>query len=108
MDFSRLAQNLGLEDDEFMELVVLLVDNGRSTLSELEACWSRGDVEGARKAAHTFKGASGNLGFVELHTCAQTLERAITAQAAAEVDSLLTRLKGGLEALASRLETDPY
>lgn len=107
MNFSKLAQNLGLEDEEFMELVVLLIDTGRHTLAELEACLFRGDIEAAQRAAHTFKGAAGNLGFMQMHATAQALENAIKAQIPAEIDPLLAQLNSALEELASNSQIDP-
>ena len=99
MDFSQLAQNLGLEDDEFLELVILLVDTCRNTLAELEACLSKGDHETAQKEAHTFKGAAGNLGFMEMYATAQALQTAIKTGTPAEIDPLLAQVKSALEEL---------
>jgi HPt (histidine-containing phosphotransfer) domain-containing protein len=103
MDFSQLARNLGLDDDEFLELVILLVDTGRDTLAKLEAGLSRGDVEAARREAHTLKGAAGNLGFMAMHSDVQALEDAIKAGKTAEIDPLLARVKRALEALGQQV-----
>ena len=74
MNFKTLAENLGLEEDEFVELVELLVDTGRPQIAELREAVKAEDGEDIRKIAHSLKGASGNLGLMEISKEAKKIE----------------------------------
>ena len=74
MDFKKLAENLGLEEDEFVELVELLVDTGKPQIVELREAVTAENGEGIRNIAHSLKGASGNLGLMEISKEAKKIE----------------------------------
>lgn len=76
MDFKELGENLGLEEDEFMELVELLVDTGKVDVQKLRTAIEQGNADEARNAAHSLKGASGNLGFTDIFETARQCEEA--------------------------------
>lgn len=73
MDFAELAKKLGLEEGEYTELVELFIDTGLSDLEKLKSAIDAGDTEQAARAAHSFKGAAGNLGFMDLHDVAKEI-----------------------------------
>ena len=66
MDITHLSERLGLERDEFLELVELFLETGASDLGRLEASLQKENLEGVVKSSHSIKGASGNLGFTEI------------------------------------------
>ncbi len=74
MNIKELAEDLGLEEDEYMELIELFIDRGMSDLNELEAAVGAGDPEKAASAAHSIKGAAGNLGLMEFFGTAKKVE----------------------------------
>ena len=74
MNFRELAENLRLEEEQYMELVELLVETGTSDLEKLQSAIDEGDAEKAVNAAHSLKGAAGNLGLMELHKVAEDIE----------------------------------
>lgn len=74
MDIKKLAGNLGLEEEEYLELVELFMDRGRSDIDELQAALGAGDAEKVAGTAHSIKGAAGNLGFVEIYKEAAMIE----------------------------------
>ena len=74
MNFKKLATNLGLKEDEFLEFVELFVEVGTSDLDKLQTAIAEGNAESAANAAHSIKGASGNLGFMELYEIAKEIE----------------------------------
>jgi len=55
MDFKELGENLGLEEDEYMELVELLVDTGKVDVQKLKTAIEQGDSDEAGNAAHSLK-----------------------------------------------------
>ena len=69
-----MADNLGLEEDEFLQIVELFIDKSTEDLSELEVAIDKGDMEQVAQYSHSIKGASGNLGFTEIYEAAEGVE----------------------------------
>ena len=74
MNFSELAENIGLEEDEFLELVKLFVKTTASDLNKLQSAIDERNLKEVIEAAHSVKGASGNLGFQEMYDLAKGIE----------------------------------
>ena len=74
MEAKKLAENIGLEEDEFIELFGLYKETTSSDLKELQFAISVGDAEKAHEKAHSIKGASGNLGLNELYETAKAID----------------------------------
>jgi len=74
MDFNELAERLGLEQDEFMELIELFLETGGADLEKIQSALQQGDGEQVVQAAHSLKGASGNLGFMKIYDAAREVE----------------------------------
>ncbi|RLC33729.1 MAG: hypothetical protein DRH32_00490 [Deltaproteobacteria bacterium] len=94
MNFKELAENLYLDEDEYLELLVLFLETGTADLKKCLAAITAGDAEQAARAIHTFKGSSGNMGLTELY------EGAI----AAEKDIKNSRLEQGAQKIQPMLE----
>ena len=74
MNFKELAENLGLEEEEYLELIELFIETGMSDLNNLRSAIEGGSAEKAVRAAHSLKGAAINLGFIELSEIAKKIE----------------------------------
>jgi HPt (histidine-containing phosphotransfer) domain-containing protein len=74
MEAKKLAENLGLEEDEFTELFSLYKETTSSDLKALKFAIRAGDAEKAHEKAHSIKGASGNLGLDELYETAKAID----------------------------------
>ena len=74
MNFLKLAENLGLDEDEFVELVELFIETGSSDLIGLKGAIEKKDVEEIIVKSHSIKGASGNLGFMNIYDLAKKVE----------------------------------
>ena len=74
MNFRELANNLGLEEDEYMELIELFIKTGRSDLDKLRSAIEEGNGEEAANASHSLKGAAGSLGLMEISEIAKEIE----------------------------------
>jgi len=74
MDFKAMAFDLGFGEKDFLELVELLVTVSLSDLSALEQGLAQGSGQKIAQAAHSIKGAAGNLGFVEIAAMAEEIE----------------------------------
>jgi len=74
MNFGKLAENIGLEEDEFMELVKLFVETTAAELNKLQSAIDQKNLNEVIEASHSIKGASGNLGFQEIYDLAKGIE----------------------------------
>ena len=74
MDFGKMAQDLGLEADEFCDLVRVFIEATTSDLEALESAVSAGAAEQALAAAHSIKGAAASLGFDDASLLAKKIE----------------------------------
>ena len=75
MDFKKLASNIGLDHDEFIELVELFIKTSNLDLEKLKIAFNSENADQVSEAAHTIKGASGNLGFFEISEAAEIIEK---------------------------------
>lgn len=76
MNFKELGAKLGLEEDEYRELIELFVESGSADFERLQAAVAGDDHEQIARSAHTIKGAAGNLGLMDVHAVAREIEEA--------------------------------
>ncbi|MFP4445916.1 MAG: Hpt domain-containing protein, partial [Desulfosudaceae bacterium] len=74
MDIEALAQMHGLEIEEVCEIVSVFVEATRSDLNKIRTAAAGRNGEAAADAAHSLKGAAGNLGLTEILEAAKALE----------------------------------
>ncbi len=74
MNFKELGENLGLDEDEYRELIELFVETGLSDYGNLKRGLDTDDMAQIAQAAHTIAGASGNLGLMDMHKVAKQIE----------------------------------
>jgi len=80
MDFCKMAENIGLDEQDFREMAELFVSVGVTDLARLrDACASQ-DCQGVVMSAHSLKGASANLGFTEIYEISKRVEAAARVQ----------------------------
>lgn len=69
MNFKKMSEKLGLEEDEYLELVELFIETSKSDLKNLQSAINNKNIEMIAGIAHSLKGAAMNLGldyFIEL------------------------------------------
>ena len=74
MEVKDLAENLGLDVEDYNELFDLYMQTTSSDLEQLKSALDSGDAEKAHEKAHSIKGASGNLGLTELFEAAKAID----------------------------------
>lgn len=75
MDFKDMASNIGIEEEDFIELLEMLVDVSLTDIQNIEKELAAGNHKAAAMSAHSIKGASGNLGLTDIYTNAAELEQ---------------------------------
>jgi HPt (histidine-containing phosphotransfer) domain-containing protein len=76
MNFKALGEELGLEEEEYRELIELFMETGQADLSQLKTALDAGDAETVSRRAHTLSGSSGNMRLMEIHEAAKRIELA--------------------------------
>ncbi len=107
MDFKELGADLGLEEDEFLELVELFLSSAASDIDKLKKAYEDKDVNQAADAAHSLKGSSGNLGFTEFSKTAKEVEDGARKNNIDKLDTTLIELKEKLTHISDCLKNNP-
>jgi HPt (histidine-containing phosphotransfer) domain-containing protein len=79
MNFKELSKDLGLEEEEYIELFELFVETGMADLNELWIAIDMSSTEKSARIAHSLKGAALNLGLNEFHELAETIGNTVRA-----------------------------
>jgi len=74
MDYKTLASNLGIDEDDFRELVELFVTVTLAELDKIRQGVASGSPKDVVAASHSIKGAAGNLGFESMAELANKME----------------------------------
>ena len=106
MDFKALAGNLGLEEEEYMELMELFVDRSTSDLKKLESAIKSGNADEAADAAHSMKGAAGNLGITAFYESAAKIEMEAREGSIEGFSGAIQALRESLEDIAGFAGSD--
>jgi HPt (histidine-containing phosphotransfer) domain-containing protein len=101
MNIKELAENLGLEEDEYLELIELFVETGRADFEKLESGLADNDVDQVMRSAHTLKGAAGNLGLMEISDVAKLIEQNAENNVLEGLDQAVSTLRTHLESIAA-------
>jgi HPt (histidine-containing phosphotransfer) domain-containing protein len=104
MDFEELGSNLGLERDEFIELVQLFITTTSDDLNKIRIAFENKDENSVARAAHSIKGSSGNLGFIELSDIAKKTEALASNNKLDEVAETFETMQIKLDEISELLE----
>lgn len=76
MNFEKLAEEIGFEKDEYMDLIELFIGSTAGDIDKLKTAIESGDFYNAERAAHSIKGAASSLGLAEISDEARKIENA--------------------------------
>jgi len=85
------------EPDLIVELIDLYLDDAPRRIASLQEAVAKADEKGFRRAAHTLKGSSANLGAGRLAELCEQIERAEDDDAVQEVRVLLQSMEREFE-----------
>jgi len=78
MNFKELGENLGLDEDEYRQLIDLFINTGAADFQRIQTALASSDLEQVLRSAHTIKGAAGNLGLMDISEVAKTIEESVS------------------------------
>ena len=100
MDISLIAEDLGLDEKDYLELLDLFLATSRGDLETLAAAIAAGDCAQGSFAAHSLKGAAGNIGLAEFSDTARFIEEVTRRGSFDGVAEAAQVLRNSLEHLA--------
>ena len=74
MDMKSLAEKIGFEEDEYRELLELFLETSIEDVSKIQTGLDQQDPKQVAEAAHSIKGASGNMGLETIYELAKDIE----------------------------------
>ena len=104
MECKELAENLGLEECECIELLELFVETTASNLDRLHNGLAAGDSGQVSEAAHTIKGSSANLGLMEIANAAKGIEERARQNSLEGAADAAESIREAWEQLADKLK----
>lgn len=75
MNFDKMSRILGLEEDEYLELVELFIETSKSDIKNLQSAINNKHIGMISEIAHSLKGAAMNLGLDDFVELAKALEK---------------------------------
>ena len=99
-----MAEDIGLDEDEFLEMTELYLETSNSDLSKLQAAVKEKHMEEIVERAHSLKGASGNMGFMEIYEVAKEIELNARDQIIEGIDEAIATIKEQLDFLSDQVK----
>ena len=104
MNFNIPAQKLGLNLDEYLELIQLFLETGTNDLNGLEDAIAANDIQTVVERSHSLKGASGNLGINEIYEIARDIEASARNNSLEGINESIMQIKENLKEIVNLLE----
>ncbi len=89
MNIVAIAEQLSLDEDEYIMLLSIFVKTGLSDLDKLQSAIENSELERAHELIHSFKGTTSCLGLIESCEIVMTIEKNLECE---EQDNLIVDL----------------
>jgi len=99
MNFKEIGESIGLEEDEYIEMIELFVESGGEDLQKLEAAIKEADAEKAHEASHSIKGSSGSLMLDAIYEIAKSMDDILRIGKFDNVEEMLNKLRSEYETI---------
>jgi len=105
MNLRNLSKTLGLDESDVLDLVDLFLNTCESDIAKVADGIKRDDHQAVADAAHSIKGASGNMRFQTIYTFAKDIEDNARAQDLKNAADQLAGIRKELEQIAAEMKT---
>jgi HPt (histidine-containing phosphotransfer) domain-containing protein len=93
MNFKEIGESIGLNKEEYLEMLEIFFESGGEDLKNLETAIKESDAEKAHRASHSIKGSSGSLMLDPIHEIAKSMDDILRTGKFDNVEELLSRLR---------------
>lgn len=101
MNIKELSESLGLEEDEYLEMLDLFLVSGGADLERIEQALRDANATGVHEAAHSLKGSAGSLCLDPLFELARAIDEKSRQGILTGLDELVRELRGRYAELAT-------
>ncbi len=101
MNIKELSENLGLEEDEYMEMLDLFLTSGGADLSRIEQALKEANARLVHEAAHSLKGSAGSLCIDNIFDLARAIDDKSRQGILEGLDELAQKLRRAYDELAT-------
>ena len=101
MNIKELSENLGLEEDEYMEMLDLFLTSGGADLSRIEQALKEANAKLVHEAAHSLKGSAGSLCIDNIFELARAIDDKSRQGILDGLDELAQKLRRAYDELAT-------
>ena len=105
MNLEALAEEIGLEPEEYLEMLEIFLETGDTDLQRLEAAIVAANAEEAHEAAHSLKGSSGSLGLEDIFALARDIDDLAREGALADIGTAIDQLRLAFTLLTDETKT---
>ena len=104
MDFNIPAQRLGLDLNEYLELIRLFLETGTNDLNRLGDAIAANDIQAIVEHSHSLKGASGNLGINKIYEIAGNIEARARNNSLEGINDSVVQIKENFKEIGNLFE----
>jgi HPt (histidine-containing phosphotransfer) domain-containing protein len=101
MNIKELSENLGLEEDEYMEMLDLFLTSGGADISRIEQALKEANARLVHEAAHSLKGSAGSLCIDNMFDLARAIDDKSREGILEGLDELAQKLRRAYDELAT-------
>ncbi len=107
MNIKELSENLGLEEEEYLEMLELFLDSGGADLRRIELALKDANAQGIHEAAHSLKGSAGSLCIDPIFELARAIDEKSRQGILAGLENLVRELRDRYAELATAAGRTP-
>ncbi len=107
MNLKEQAENLGLTEDEYRDMIDLFFESGGCDLIKLEAAVAAGDAARGHEASHSLKGSAGSLVLTEIYEHVRIIDDKLRRGDLSGVATLVAGLRTAFDRLKAATHTSP-
>ena len=101
MNIKELSESLGLEEEEYLEMLDLFLESGGADLERIEKALHDANARGIHEAAHSLKGSAGSLCLDPMFELARAIDDKSRQGILAGLDELARELRSRYDELVT-------
>ncbi len=105
LDPETLQMLRDVMEADFPRLIETFIRDSAAHLQDIAGALAQGDSDGARRAAHSFKGSSSNIGAQRLSALCRDIERSAREGRLDALHELLTQVEQEFSSVSSQLQS---
>ena len=105
MDFAELAEEIGISEEEYIDLGRLFLKTSGEDLKKLEAAVKDADFGATARVAHQIKGSSLNLEFRRISAAAESIEKNAKTNSLVGAPESIRAIRSELDSIAQNPDT---